>query len=144
MRETLSKNPAHVFDVFRATSEDLGDDQVFRADDRQDRASNVHWNCALQKLLLEARSRQNDIDGNIGVAVNKRKDAGTLHEIGNVADSEIEPRLPHRANERSGILMEKLGRDVHVPSQTRSAPDLNRLSSEQVPSVRPGREDRGE
>ncbi len=55
--EAFSKNPANIFDVFRTTGQELGDDQVFRTDHRQDGASDVHWNCPLQELLLETRAR---------------------------------------------------------------------------------------
>ncbi len=69
--------------------------------------------------------------------MNKGEYSSPLHETSDFADSEIKPLLSHESDERSGIRLPKFGRDIHVARQTRSAPDLDGLSAEQVPPVRP-------
>jgi hypothetical protein len=47
---------ADVFDVFWASGQDLRDDQVFRADDGNQRSGDIHRESPLEELLFEPGS----------------------------------------------------------------------------------------
>jgi hypothetical protein len=65
-RSTFRQHAAHVVEVLLAAGQQLGDDQVLRADERNDRTAHVHRNDALDEQLFETRPGQHDVEGEPG------------------------------------------------------------------------------
>ena len=85
-----------------------------------------------QKLLLQPRSGENDIERKMRAAVNEWEHSRARQEI-RIGKDEIEVMPPHRLDERVDDRRRDRCRDIDIRAETRASPDDCRLRAEQVP-----------
>jgi enoyl-CoA hydratase/carnithine racemase len=76
-----------------------------------------------QKLLLQSRSRQDDVERESARPMREGKDAGPGHEIADVLHSEVEPTLSHGGDEGRGRVGVEKRSDIDVSSEPGTPPD---------------------
>lgn len=87
----------------------------------------------LEKQLLQPGACKNEVQGDTGGAMLKRKNAGTGDEALDIADPKLEARALHLPDERPRLYRIDLHRDVDIGRHAGRTPGDDGLRAEQVP-----------
>ena len=135
-RSSLLNHSPDILDVFRASSKHLRDDEVLRADDGNLGLADCDRNRPLQKIFLETRPGQDNIQRHARAAIDKGQNARAGQEIG-IVNEEMETALPHRLDERVDDFGIDCRGDIDIRAETWASPDDRGLCTEQVPRQTP-------